>query len=166
MPRDTTVEPKVGIEPTTYALPRRCSTSEPLGPGRRTGKWYPMTGCGEAPDPPTPILRQVDRHRQRRAEARRRGACERGLGGTEPGPVRLRRRDPHHHPHPLTTPRSDDRFPAEGDPAVGGAPGRRAQPASAGCSCRPRRSLMNRAQKASWNTTCACSSKPRDWGRK
>ncbi len=45
-----------------------------------------MTGCGEAPDPPTPILRQVDRHRQRRAEARRRGACERGLGGTDRDP--------------------------------------------------------------------------------
>ena len=47
-----TVEPKVGIEPTTYALPRRCSTSEPLGPGHRTGRWYPMATDSEAPDPP------------------------------------------------------------------------------------------------------------------
>jgi hypothetical protein len=46
------VEPKVGIEPTTYALPRRCSTSELLGPGHRTGRWYPMATDSEAPDPP------------------------------------------------------------------------------------------------------------------
>jgi hypothetical protein len=30
-------EPKVGIEPTAYALPRRCSTSELLGPAGRNG---------------------------------------------------------------------------------------------------------------------------------
>ena len=30
-------EPKVGIEPTAYALPRRCSTSELLGPAGPNG---------------------------------------------------------------------------------------------------------------------------------
>ena len=41
-------EPKVGIEPTAYALPRRCSTSELLGPAERSK--------GMVPDPaPVPV---------------------------------------------------------------------------------------------------------------
>ena len=33
----TKMEPKVGIGPTTYALPRRCSATEPLGQDSRKG---------------------------------------------------------------------------------------------------------------------------------
>ena len=74
------VEPKVGIEPTTYALPRRCSTSEPLGLGHRTGRWYPMAADGEAPDPPAPILPQAGRGHQPRAGAPGRGASGPAIG--------------------------------------------------------------------------------------
>ena len=40
----------MGIEPMTYALPRRCSTSELLGPARRHGTnrlAEPLVGGGE-----------------------------------------------------------------------------------------------------------------------
>jgi hypothetical protein len=41
-------EPKVGIEPTAYALPRRCSTSELLGPAGRNGTNRSVDGSAGA----------------------------------------------------------------------------------------------------------------------
>jgi uncharacterized protein (TIRG00374 family) len=49
------VEPKVGIEPTAYALPRRCSTSELLGPALRRRGGPRSDGDSTTPRPVIPL---------------------------------------------------------------------------------------------------------------